>query len=412
MTFDAFTKSLVDRFRAALPSAWTLRGDYEVYFPTRRDIATFFDDLAASSDEWRAGVHSIPRDTFLPVVVGDFLLPQEVHPADSVEAFAVLSWWRRMYRDRDPQLVDFVMINRLAELIIRSTPQMQRALQMTYPFVFVDEFQDTTYAQYSFLRSVFSCGRCVLTAVGDNKQRIMGWAGALDNAFQEVQADFDTEVFALRWNFRSSDDLIDVQHVVALTLDGSSERAVSMAETTIEGPAAEIWQFPSEEEEARYIAAWIAADAGQSGRSAADYALLARQKTADFEPLFTRELGRVEIRLRNDDREVGKLRLQDLLADELAQLLLGLLRLAAGAGGNGPLWTIVSDTIVRLHGLDQAQEAGYDADASLSEFIKLFRSWLREREPTLNAAHAAADVALKFVGPACCSPSVSGPSHS
>lgn len=398
MTFDAFTKSLVDRFRAALPSDWALRGDYEIRFSGRQDISTFLNDLAASCDKWRAAVHSLPRETFLPAVVGDFLLPRQVPPADSAQAFAVLSWWRRMYRDRDPQIVDFVMLNRLAELIIRSTPQIQRALQMTYPFVFVDEFQDTTYAQYSFLRSVFSGRRCVVTAVGDNKQRIMGWAGALDDAFQEIHADFDAELFELEWNFRSSDELIEVQHVVALTLDGTAQRAVSRANTTIDGPAAEIWRFASEDEEARHIADWIAADCAEFGRSPAEYALLARQKTSDFEPRFSRELARVGIRLRNDDREVGKLRVQDLLADDLALIMLGLFRLAASAGGNGRIWTTVSDAIVRLHGMEHAQDDGYDADASLSRFIKRFRAWLSEHESSVNTAHTAADMAMEFVG--------------
>jgi ATP-dependent exoDNAse (exonuclease V) beta subunit len=73
--------------------------------------------------------------------------------------------------------VEFVMLNRLAELIIRSSPELHRAPLQTYPFVFVDEFQDTTYAQYSFLHSVFSEQRTTVTAVGDRKQRIMGWGG-------------------------------------------------------------------------------------------------------------------------------------------------------------------------------------------------------------------------------------------
>ena len=69
------------------------------------------------------------------------------------------------------------MLNRLAELLARSRPQLGRALRITYPYVFVDEFQDTTGAQLSFLASVFS--GATITAVGDRKQRIMGFAGAL-----------------------------------------------------------------------------------------------------------------------------------------------------------------------------------------------------------------------------------------
>src|SRR3546814_19666322 len=64
----------------------------------------------------------------------------------------------------------------LAELLLRANPHIRRALRATYPFVFVDEFQDTTYAQYDFLLSAFADGQTTVTAVGDDKQRIMAWA--------------------------------------------------------------------------------------------------------------------------------------------------------------------------------------------------------------------------------------------
>ncbi|MCZ4093438.1 hypothetical protein [Sinorhizobium psoraleae] len=35
----------------------------------------------------------------------------------------------------------FVSLNRLAELLLRAGPHIRRALQLTYPFVFVDELQ-------------------------------------------------------------------------------------------------------------------------------------------------------------------------------------------------------------------------------------------------------------------------------
>ena len=56
-----------------------------------------------------------------------------------------------------------------------------------------------------------------------------------------------------------------------------------------------------------------------------------------------------DIRLRNDDGLVGALRLQDLLADELAMRMLDLLRLATTHGGNGDAWMRVSDLISRMH---------------------------------------------------------------
>lgn len=397
MTFDAFTKGLVDRFRAAIPVHWELRGEYDIRFPARRDVEAFLDDLAAANDEWRQGLFALPRDTFLSAVVGDYLLPIEPSDPGSAKELAILEWWRRVYTESDPQRVEFVMLNRLAELIIRATPRLRRALQLTYPFVFIDEFQDTTFAQYSFLRSVFGGGHTTVTAVGDNKQRIMGWAGALDDAFEELQADFAAEPFELEWNFRSSDELIEIQHVVAQTLDGTAKRAISQVGRSIDGDAGEIWRFDSEKAEARYIAEWIRKDSTESGRSPAAYALLARQKAADFEPLFASELARVGIKLRNDDREVAKLRLQDLLADELAVLLMGLLRLGATEAGNARVWIAVSDSMSVLRDLEQAGGGGYTADRVLSMFVKRLRSRMRRHPPDLQAAHDVIDYVIEFV---------------
>ena len=197
MTFDAFTKGIVDRFRASLPEYWQLRGSYEIDFPRREAVAGFLNDLGGMSRAWRNDLYGIRRETFLSTVLGSYRLPLEPEPAASAEELAVLKWWEQEYVASDVQHVGFIMLNRLAELVIRANPHIQRALRLTYPFVFVDEFQDTTFAQYSFLRAVFRDARTVVTAVGDNKQRIMGWAGALDDAFTEFRADFDAEPFEL-----------------------------------------------------------------------------------------------------------------------------------------------------------------------------------------------------------------------
>lgn len=399
MTFDAFTKAIVDRFRASLPERWQLRGEYDIAFPRSQAIAGFLDDLGAASQDWRGDLYGIPRDTFLSTVLGSYPLPVEPEPAATAEEFAVLNWWQQMYVAPDVQRVEFVMLNRLAELIIRANPHIQRGLQLTYPFVFVDEFQDTTFAQYSFLRAVFGTSRTVVTAVGDNKQRIMGWAGALDDSFAEFRSDFDSEQFELEWNFRSSDKLIAVQHVFAQALDVDSKRAVSKTATTIDDDdAAIIWRFDSEADEARSISRWIAADIATFGRSPSDYALLARQKVGGFADLFASELAAVGIHLRNDDLDVGKMKLQDLLVDDLALLLIGITRLAATTGGNAAIWTHVSDTIVALRGCDtQDTNAGRVVDDELSRYVKQLRRWMEGCPPDADAVHLLAVKLMEFV---------------
>ena len=116
-------------------------------------------------------------------VVGSMRLGEVFHPAASAAAFAVQRWWAENLHRQGRSSLTFVMLNRLAELLLGAIPQIARALRATYRFVFVDEFQDTTYAQYDFLLSAFHDPRILVTAVGDDKQRIMAWAGARTDSF-------------------------------------------------------------------------------------------------------------------------------------------------------------------------------------------------------------------------------------
>jgi superfamily I DNA/RNA helicase len=58
LTFDAFTKSLVDRFHYAIPQYWRTTLPYEIIFPARRDVESFLERTRNSvpSDEWRAEI--------------------------------------------------------------------------------------------------------------------------------------------------------------------------------------------------------------------------------------------------------------------------------------------------------------------------------------------------------------------
>jgi superfamily I DNA/RNA helicase len=129
-----------------------------------------------------------------------------------------------------------------------------RALRATYPFVFLDEFQDTTYAQYDFFLTAFLGSAASITAVGDDKQRIMVWAGARPDSFAQFEKDFSADRAALLFNYRSSPAMVRVQHIVARALDTKSSEPVSKVEAKIEGDAAEVWTFGSEASESKQLA--------------------------------------------------------------------------------------------------------------------------------------------------------------
>ncbi len=377
LTFDAFTKGLVNRFRSALPAAWAMNGRYDVTFWSRREQEDFLTHLASiTPGQMRRDLYALPGAKFLAEVVGSWALP--VAPPDTatvVTDFAALSWWREHYLRPGTQHVNFVMLNRLAELLVRARPQLRRALRLTYPFVFVNEFQDTTGAQLSFLSSVFGEGTTV-TAVGDRKQRIMGFAGALPDALERYAADFSATVYPLTWNFRSSSSLVLLQHVIASRLDPTVVQAVSKAAVEDGHVPASLWTYQSADREAIHIAEWIAHDISNSNRSPANFALVARQKVADYEQRLSAALASHGISLRNDDALFGKLRLQDLLKHEVARLILGVLRLAAESNGLADVWLEVTATLARIHGTIGDDVATRGLSDGLARFTRDLRAWL------------------------------------
>ncbi|WP_433955348.1 3'-5' exonuclease [Janibacter indicus] len=215
-----------------------------------------------------------------------------------------------------------------------------------------------------------------VTVVGDRNQRIMGWAGALSDAFAQFEVDFKAERFALTSNFRSTQQLVDLQRRFAIRLDPDSPPQQSSVASSVGATPVAVWSFRTAAREADAIAAWIASDMEKTGRRPADYALIARQQVAKLEPDLTRALSAAGLQLRNDDEMVGDIRLQDLLTDDLVRLLLGILALAATRGGKPRVWQDVSSTLSRLSPSWGGREREAQADDDLSRYLRDLRKWL------------------------------------
>ena len=292
----------------------------------------------------------------------------------------------------------FTCLNRLAELAVRTNPQLRRALLITYPFVFLDEFQDTTHAQYDFLSSVFRDGGVRITAVGDDKQRIMGWAGAREDVFAQFRHDFGPRRIPLILNHRSSPGLVHVQRVVARAIDPDAADMRSKTPSEIEGDVAQVWNFSATEDEASTVAECLKADMKRRAKSPRDYALLVRQRADPFEQQIRPEFAKRGIRLRNESRVLGRTTLQDLLAEESTRIALAVLRL--GAHKRAPeAWSLASQALIRLRAVDPYDdEASQRVQEELVAFIRAMRQLLRGR-PTRELASETAALVFKFLNP-------------
>tara|TARA_R110002167_G_scaffold102020_3_gene265083 strand:- start:1923 stop:3806 length:1884 start_codon:yes stop_codon:yes gene_type:complete len=387
VTFDAFTKSLVDRFLNAIPVDWRPTRPYEIAFPKRKAVEGFLTLARLSAPpQWQAQIANYSASDFEAKTVGSYRLPMGPIAPQNAAEFTIARWWATQLRPGQPSLLTFVGINRLAELLLRANPHIRRALVATYPFVFVDEFQDTTYAQYDFLHSAFSGGQTIITSVGDDKQRIMVFAGARKDAFQRLQADFGGARFPLLFNFRSSPDLVAIQHVVARALDPNTVQTVAQTVRQVNGDVAQVWSSQTIAGEAAYLAQWIANDMAARGRAPRDYALLVKQKSDDYEQEFAGAFAAHGLQIRNESHTLGKTSLQDLLSDELSRLAIAIFRL--GASRRAPAaWQLVSSSVLALRAV--GQDDGVRAakvETELTAFLAALRADMAATAPSEQSA--------------------------
>ena len=391
LTFDAFTKGIVDRFRDALPTSWRPSNPYDVSFPTRTQVDAFLQGTrGVAPQQWKPQIAGFGTSTFEPQIVGGYKLPiGPIEPRTGLD-FAVKLWWEERLAT-DQSRLTFTCLNRLAEFLIRLNPQLRRAIRMTYPYIFVDEFQDTTYAQYDFLSSAFAGSPSQITAVGDDKQRIMAWAGARVDAFAAFEKDFASIRIPLKQNHRSSPALVELQQVIGRAISDAAPEVESKASSEIGDNVAQTWNFGSSNEEALHVAHWLRYDMSIRGTQPRDYALLVRQKADDFADRLREEFEKVGLQIRNESRSLGRTTLQDLLAEEVAHIAIAILRL--GAQERAPEeWIVASRALYRLRGVEADDDQGLrEVEEELTVYIRSIRILLKSAPQAREAAKLASD---------------------
>ena len=124
--------------------------------------------------------------------------------------------------------------------------------------------------------------------------------------------DFKAKRTPLFNNYRSSPELVRIQHVLAQALDAKSVKPVSKTTGAITGDSCAIWDFPSPEREAERLAAFVATEMEAHDLGPRDFVLLVRQKAAHYaavlQPAFAAAAG---IPLRNEAGQAGAIMLQD-----------------------------------------------------------------------------------------------------
>lgn len=380
MTFDAFAKSLIDRFGQALPERWRPRPDYEIVFPGDRDYREFLSRQVGTppaSVGTHADIQTISVKAFERLHLVGSQLPLDGWPHPTPAQWAADRFWQMSLHEGKKSFLSFPMIGRLAELLLRVNPMARDALRLTYSHLFMDEFQDTTQIQFDLVRTVFLGTGTVVTAVGDNKQQIMRWAMAMDAPFTAFERDFGATRTPLYNNYRSSPELVRIQHVLAQALDARAPAPVSKTIGTIAGDSCAIWDFSTPDIEANRIAAFVAGEMRTHALGPRDFVLLVRQKASEYATVLGPAFSAAGISLRNEAGMVGSIMLQDLLVEAVSELALIVLRVAMTDRG-GRYWTECQGSLALLRGISPDDDT---AQARLADELDAYALKLRAANP-------------------------------
>ncbi len=148
-------------------------------------------------------------------------------------------------------LVDFAeLLLRAHELWLNNSAVLNH-YQERFPYILVDEFQDTNAVQYAWLR-VLGAESCFVTAVGDDDQSIYGWRGARIENIRRFNEDFPgTTLYKLEQNYRSTATILKAANAV---IDNNSGRLGKKLWTDgSEGELISLYAAYNEQDEARFI---------------------------------------------------------------------------------------------------------------------------------------------------------------
>ncbi|MCX2833352.1 DNA helicase II [Microbulbifer thermotolerans] len=148
-------------------------------------------------------------------------------------------------------LVDFGELLLRAHELLRDNDAVLAHYRRRFPFILVDEFQDTNTIQYAWLR-LLAGDQCHITAVGDDDQSIYGWRGAkIENIQHFAQDRRDVQTVRLEQNYRSTATILNAANAVISHNTGRLGKELWTEGE--EGDPISLYAAYNEQDEARFI---------------------------------------------------------------------------------------------------------------------------------------------------------------
>jgi DNA helicase II / ATP-dependent DNA helicase PcrA len=160
---------------------------------------------------------------------------------------------------RDLNIMDFNGMILDTCRLAHKVPAVAARIRQSYPYWLIDEFQDTSPAQYRLVRFLAGENFRNIFAVADDDQIIYQWAGASYRQIAAFREHFAPELIQLVENRRCPPEVVRAaNNLVKHNADRTPGKDVLVAMRPDQGPAISLRVFNNDDDEAKGIAKEIA----------------------------------------------------------------------------------------------------------------------------------------------------------
>lgn len=218
------------------------------------------------------------------------------------------------------------LMKNLGYSIILHSQDVREIISSPYQYVFIDEFQDTTDIHYEILKLLFNSNNIKCMAVGDSKQAIMGFAGALNTIFEKYIADFNAVEYPLNYNYRSNNNIVDfINKVIEKFLPQYiKHKMIAYKKSDEEYSVFQNGQYKNYEEQFTSIAHFISNKISSSHLKQHDFVIVKRINMSQDNIKYINDIFKgCGLLIRNDMEKIYKnITVQNLLEYQLSRFLI------------------------------------------------------------------------------------------
>lgn len=110
--------------------------------------------------------------------------------------------------------------------LLKDRQDILEAIRNLYPYILVDEYQDTNRVQYEILK-LLAHPRDNLYVVGDDDQSIYGFRGARPDIMKLYEKEFPgAKIIGLSYNFRCPEEIVDFSTMIISKNEGRFEKSL------------------------------------------------------------------------------------------------------------------------------------------------------------------------------------------